>query len=105
MEGAALALNIGVYFALRPFIWPSVCLANTSSASLIIGVRDVRECPPAFGQLRFHSGILPEKHPNLPEFTGDFQNFSKVWVASPPDPPFDTLLRIFDNISKSLPAC
>jgi len=57
------------------------------------------------GSLRFRSGILPEKHPTLPEFSVDFQNLSKFWGASPPDPPFNILLRIFDKNSKSLPAC
>ena len=54
------------------------------------------------GSLRFHSGTLPEKHPDLPEFSVDFQNFSKFWGASPPNPPFDTLLRVFNKNSKSL---
>ena len=43
--------------------------------------------------------------PTLPEFSGDFQNFSKFWGASPPDPLFDTLLGIFVKNSKSLHAC
>ena len=54
------------------------------------------------GSLRFQQGILPEKHPNLPEFSVDFLKFSKFLGASPPRPPFNTLFRIFD---KSLPAC
>ena len=96
IEGAALTLNIGIFCIKRPIIWPSVRLANTSSASLIIGVRDV--CVWGGGDsLKFHSGNLLEQHPNLTEFIDDFRNFSY--------PLFDILLRIFNKKSRRMPVC
>lgn len=56
IEGAALTLNIGIFCIKRPIIWPSVRLANTSSASLIIGVRDVCVCVGGRGQFEISFG-------------------------------------------------
>ena len=66
----------------------------------------VRLCVWEGGQFEISFGQSARTAPKLPEFIDDFRNVSLFWGASPPDPPFDILLRIFNKkSSRRMPVC
>ena len=58
------------------------------------------------GSLKFHSGNLLEQHPNCPNSLMIFEMSPYSGGASPPDPPFDIPLGIFNKkSSRRMPVC